>query len=66
MPACLAIKDTQTGLWLIGWDSHNQTGFFGNPQNAVCFPSEPQRQQVLDILNQGQGNRYIGQNPPPR
>jgi len=65
MPSCLAIQDTQTGLWLIGWDSHNETGIFGNAGDAVCFPTEQQRADVLDILNHGQSNRYVGAVPPP-
>jgi hypothetical protein len=63
---CLAIQDTVTGLWLIGWDPINQTAQFGNSKSAVCFATEAQRQSVIDFLNQGQANRFIGQNPPPR
>ena len=64
---CLAIYDTVTRLWLISWDPVNQTGQFGsNPKAAICFTSEEQRQVVLDILNQSNPGRFIGQNPPPR
>lgn len=63
MPQCLAIQDTVTGLWLTGYSHNNVT--WGNSVNAICFPTEAQRQVVLDELNQGQGNRYVGAVPPP-
>lgn len=63
---CLAIQDTVTSLWLISWDPISETGQFGNSKFAICFSTEEQRQSVLDILNQGNPGRFIGQNPPPR
>lgn len=63
MPQCLAIQDTVTGLWLTGYSHSNP--IWGNAANAVCFPTEAQRQVVLDELNQGQSNRYVGAVPPP-
>lgn len=65
---CLAIQDTQTGLWLIGWNPQTQQGTFGNSKNAICFTDEESRSSVLSYLNSSDPNpnRFIGQQPPPR
>lgn len=59
---CLAIQDTNTGLWLIAINSDG-TYSWGNADQAICFPSEEARQSVLDDLNSGGGNRFAPGRP---
>lgn len=46
---CLAIKDLTTGLWLIAVNSDG-TYSWGNEEDAICFPTEEARQNVLNDL----------------
>ncbi|MES2382414.1 MAG: hypothetical protein V4538_15310 [Bacteroidota bacterium] len=60
---CLAIQDTLTGLWLIAVNSDG-TYSWGNPDNAICFPTEELRQDVLNSL--GDTERFAKGRPGDR
>lgn len=62
---CYGIFDSQTGLWLTGYNEPVQNCTWGNEEDAVCFNSEAKRDEVLAELNLGAA-RFIGQNPRPR
>lgn len=49
---CLGIEDTTTGLWLIAINSDG-TYSWGNPDNAICFPTELAADNVLLDLGEG-------------
>ena len=52
MTECLAIQNTETGLWLIAVNDGG-TYSWGNAVDAICFPTEAARQTVLDDLGNG-------------
>jgi len=61
---CYGIYDTETGLWLIGYNPAAEYNTWGNEVNAVCFPTEAARDAALAEM--GGTGRFIGQNPRPR
>jgi hypothetical protein len=62
---CFGIQDTQTGLWLTGYNPAVENSTWGNEQDAVCFSTEQLRDEALAALN-GETSRFVGGNPRPR
>lgn len=66
MPQCnFVIYDSQTQLFLIGWNSKLTQCLWGS-DNFVCFSTQEQADSVITAWGETPGQRYIGQNPPPR
>lgn len=67
MPQCpYVIYDNQTGLYLIGYNSKLNQCLWGSIGNAVCFSTQQQCDDIITGWGEVPGQRFVGQNPPPR
>lgn len=62
---CIGVEDTQTNLWVTGYDPMNNSVIFGNERNAICF-NETTLATVLSMLNTNGSQRFIGGRPSGR
>ena len=60
------IFDTQTGLYLTSYNQDLSRCTWGNVSNAVCFATQAQADSCIVLWGQQPGQRFVGQNPPPR